>query len=194
MLKKEKNFDDFEKNCQSVNKTTHFNVCENNSDLLPHIKSDGHEKTAEFIRPAKKLAESSVPKAQRVKLTHRSTTLRNNASAIIALASVMVFAAACIFLPHIVSYNVVDTGEISADSNQDGVSADTATPNAILSEIRIFREYNGKIGVFFADGTLDFTIDTPFENLPEYDRKLLENGIIAQGQEEIAFLAEGLEE
>ncbi len=194
MLKKEKNFDDFEKNCQSVNKTTHFNGCENNSDELPYIKSEVNEKTAEFIRPAKKLAESSAQKAQRAKLAHHGTTLKDSASAIITLASVAVFSAACIFLPHIVSYNVVDTGEISADSNQDGVSADTATPNAILSEIRIFREYNGKVGVFFADGTLDFIIDTPFESLPEYDRKLLENGIIAQGQEEIAFLAEGLEE
>lgn len=57
--------------------------------------------------------------------------------------------------------------------------------------LRTLRIYNGKIGVFSADGELLEVIDIDTEELPEYDIALLRKGIVANDNE-IREICEGL--
>lgn len=59
------------------------------------------------------------------------------------------------------------------------------TPSTKLSDAEptsyLIKEYNGKIAVFSKEGTSPlYTFETPYvRDLPEYDQKLLKEGIIA---------------
>lgn len=53
------------------------------------------------------------------------------------------------------------------------------------------REYNGKVAVFSEDGkTPDTVYDVYLRNLPDEDRKLLENGLRANNEDELQKLIE----
>ena len=56
----------------------------------------------------------------------------------------------------------------------------------------IVKESNGKIGVFHSDGSVPlYLLDSPYvRDLPEYDRKLLQQGIIAQSNAELLEILE----
>ena len=47
------------------------------------------------------------------------------------------------------------------------------------------REHEGVIGVFSADGELEYTVEVYIKTLPEKDRQLLKNGIYAADKEEL---------
>ena len=49
----------------------------------------------------------------------------------------------------------------------------------------IMREYNGKLAIFNDDGTVYKTYEINVELLPEYDQKLLKDGIQITGEEEL---------
>ncbi|MBQ3550752.1 MAG: hypothetical protein IJA41_07200 [Clostridia bacterium] len=61
----------------------------------------------------------------------------------------------------------------------------TETPGTKLSDTEptgyLIKEYNGKIAVFSKEGTSPlYTFESPYvRDLPEYDRKLLKEGIFA---------------
>lgn len=178
-----KNFDDFEENCNSVH-----NDVKNSNDTCTD-----KSKTCEFVplsaRPAFKSPPPALHKKGRV-FPQRAV------SCIIAVVSVAVFTLACVAIPGLVSYDL-DSDSISAADTPDNVTDESVSPDPIpygnAEDVRVFREYNGKVGAFFADGRLDFVIDVRFDCLPEYDRKLLAGGVIAQGEKEIASLTEALE-
>lgn len=80
----------------------------------------------------------------------------------------------------------------------DFVSRDTVTPKQAETDISApnsqycVKEYNGKIAVFVVPDTEPIhTLDSPYvRDLPEYDRKLLETGIIAQSNAELLRILE----
>lgn len=155
MIKKSKNFDDFEENGRESSPSGEF--CGAKKNALPH-KGTPHTKRAiadGYIIPLAILAAVTV-----------------------------VFAASLFILPKVTVYEVGAVSERTADTADDGGKSG--------SEIRIFREYNGKVGVFKESGELDFVIDVPVSSLPEYDRTLISSGIIAEGAEDIAAMKEAL--
>lgn len=105
----------------------------------------------------------------------------------ILLTVAAVFAVSLIILPRVVVYDigaVSDANGVVTDGSSDGESED--------GDIRIFREYGGRVGVFNESGELDFVIDVPVSSLPDYDRRLIASGVIAQGAEQIAAMKEAL--
>lgn len=155
MIKKSKNFDDFEENGRESSPSGEF--CGAKKNTLPQRRTP-HTKRAiadGYIIPLSILAAVTV-----------------------------VFAASLFILPRVVTYEV---GAVS-----EGVADSTEKKEETASEIRIFREYNGRVGVFTESGELDFVIDVPVSSLPEYDRTLISSGIIAEGAEDIAALKEAL--
>lgn len=106
----------------------------------------------------------------------------------ILLTVAAVFAASLIILPRVVVY------DIGAVSDVKGVAADGGSSGGDSEDgdIRIFREYGGRVGVFTESGELDFVIDVPVSSLPDYDRRLIASGVIAQGAEQIAAMKEAL--
>ena len=106
----------------------------------------------------------------------------------ILLTVATVFAASLIILPRVVVY------DIGAVSDVKGVAADGGSSDGESEDgdIRIFREYGGRVGVFTESGELDFVIDVPVSSLPDYDRRLIASGVIAQGAEQIAAMKEAL--
>ena len=58
--------------------------------------------------------------------------------------------------------------------------------------LRILREHDGGIGVFFTDGTLERVVAIDVFSLPAYDRELLAGGIVTSGEEELSELLESL--
>mgnify|MGYP006960480703 CR=1 FL=1 len=154
MIKKSKNFDDFERN-------------------------DAESPTpAEFTG-----GRHGVPTQKR---TPRARAIADGYIIPLAIlaAVTVVFAASLFILPKVTVYEVGAVSERAAGTADDGGKSD--------SEIRIFREYNGKVGVFKESGELDFVIDVPVSSLPEYDRTLIASGIIAEGAEGIAAMKEAL--
>lgn len=55
----------------------------------------------------------------------------------------------------------------------------------IKAERYIMREYEGRLAVFAEDGSLVKIYETNLSLLPEYDQKLLKNGIAIVGEEEL---------
>ncbi len=52
-------------------------------------------------------------------------------------------------------------------------------------KIYIVKEYHGKLGIFDADGSILYTTEVYTKTLPAADRKLLIEGIRAEGREEL---------
>ena len=64
------------------------------------------------------------------------------------------------------------------------------SPSKEEAEGWIVKEYEGKIGIFQADGTLIYTIDTYVKTLPEADRRLLGEGLTVQTRSELNAIIE----
>lgn len=58
--------------------------------------------------------------------------------------------------------------------------------------LRVLREHEGGIGVFFTDGSLERVVAIDVSALPAYDRRLLAGGIVTSGEEELTELLESL--
>ena len=116
---------------------------------------------------------------------------KNAVSLVILAVSALAFAVSAAMIPQAATYEINTSG---GSTNIEGDAPVPAELSARDSEIRIFREYGGKVGVFFKDGELDFVVDVEVSSLSEYDRELLSKGVIADGSEEITLLVEGLTE
>lgn len=69
------------------------------------------------------------------------------------------------------------------------VPAFEETPYQAVDTKYILKEYNGKIGIF-ENEALIYTLDTYVFTLPEYDKKLLNDGIEISTKEELYELLE----
>lgn len=60
------------------------------------------------------------------------------------------------------------------------------------TNVYIVKEYNGKIAVFLSNSTAPlYVLDDPYvRDLPEYDREMLKNGIIANNNSELIKILE----
>ncbi len=67
-----------------------------------------------------------------------------------------------------------------------------ATDTSSKSEHYVVKGINGKIGVFFENDTTPlYVLDGPYiRDLPEYDQKLLEQGIVADDNTELLKILE----
>ena len=77
--------------------------------------------------------------------------------------------------------------DLSANGNPAGES-DIAQEKS--SQRYTVREYEGHIGIFLEDGTLQSELKTPVELLPEIDQKKLQEGIAVNTEEELILLME----
>ncbi len=65
-------------------------------------------------------------------------------------------------------------------------SSEEIVKTVITDRVRyIMREYDGKLAIFNDDGTVYKVYDINVELLPEYDQKLLKEGIQITGEEEL---------
>ena len=101
------------------------------------------------------------------------------------------FALCAALLPEHVTYQYRD-----ADVNLSAAASAAKEPETIdvtqETRFRVLREYHGRIGVFFPDGSLERVLEIDAASLPAYDRRLLEGGIVTSGQEELQELLESL--
>ncbi len=58
------------------------------------------------------------------------------------------------------------------------------TNNSVLEDEYLIKEFNGKIGVY-KNGDFQYTLDVFVFTLPEYDKKLLSQGIKAASEQEL---------
>ncbi len=83
---------------------------------------------------------------------------------------------------------------VSATKTEVSPKTPASPDNQINSqnEYYIVKESDGKIGVFYSDSTAPlYLLDGPYvRDLPEYDRKLLQQGIIAQNNAELLKILE----
>lgn len=83
----------------------------------------------------------------------------------------------------------IDTAETTAPTT------DNASPTIGLDRTFVFRAYEGKIGIFTAEGYLIRTLDTDIRLLPAVDREALENdGIRVMSRKEMDALIEDLQQ
>ncbi len=94
-----------------------------------------------------------------------------------------IFMLAAFFIPGNVTYEYQDV--------QETANKDASTETDASSTLRLLREKNGKIGVFRTDGSLVRIIDVEVSLLPEYDKELLSEGIVAE-EDELYELIESL--
>lgn len=119
----------------------------------------------------------------------KSTIIKNAFPLSLIFIGTLIFTLSAFTLPKAITYDIDTSNAEQGVENAKEVALDPKDSN-----IRIFREYGEKIGVFYKDGELDFLIDVKISSLSDYDRELLSKGIIADGSEEIAMLIEGLTE
>ena len=102
----------------------------------------------------------------------------------------LVFALGASLFPSQVTYRMreepVSASSVPAKADREREEAERETA------FRILREYDGRIGVFFPDGTLESVVEIDAYALPAYDRKLLSGGIVTGGEEELCELIESL--
>ena len=77
--------------------------------------------------------------------------------------------------------------DLSANANPAGESEIAQEKS---SQRYTVREYEGHIGIFLEDGTLQSELKTPVELLPEIDQKKLQEGIAVNTEEELILLME----
>ncbi|MFR2465610.1 MAG: hypothetical protein ACLTA1_07505 [Clostridia bacterium] len=77
--------------------------------------------------------------------------------------------------------------DLSANGNPAGESEIAQEKS---SQRYTVREYEGHIGIFLEDGTLQSELKTPVELLPEIDQKKLQEGIAVNTEEELILLME----
>ena len=77
--------------------------------------------------------------------------------------------------------------DLSANGNPAGESEIVQEKS---SQRYTVREYEGHIGIFLEDGTLQSELKTPVELLPEIDQKKLQEGIAVNTEEELILLME----
>lgn len=135
--------------------------------------------------------EQKVGKKHRLTETLKKVIGKNAFSLSLLAICATVFAVSAAVIPRIAVYDIDASNEASGVENSEEVPP---VSDKNESDIRIFREYGGKVGVFYKNGELDFVIDVEISSLSEYDRELLAKGVIADGSEEITMLAEGLTE
>lgn len=99
-----------------------------------------------------------------------------------------------IFLPVFVSVVAFSSAFLSCDlvfskePIEKGAKIDISSQN----EYYIIKEYDGKIAVFSNNFDKPIhTLDSPYvRDLPEYDRELLEEGIVANSKDELTKILE----
>ena len=94
-----------------------------------------------------------------------------------------IFMLAAFFIPGNITYEYEDV--------QETANKDVRTETDVSSTLRLLREKNGKIGVFRTDGSLIRIIDVEVDQLPDYDKELLSEGIVAE-EDELYELIESL--
>ena len=94
-----------------------------------------------------------------------------------------VFAICVCYIPQNVTYEYRDI--------ENTENTDASAPGNVSETLRIIREKDGKIGIFRTDGSLIRTVNVDVSSLPDYDRQLLGEGIVASEQE-LTELIEGL--
>ena len=92
---------------------------------------------------------------------------------------------------HIIDSSDADTNETITQVEYVYVRPqDITTQDEIVEEIYTVKSYNGKIGIFSADGTLVETLDTNIKTLPEADKRLLEEGFQIKGRSQLNSIIE----
>ena len=94
-----------------------------------------------------------------------------------------VFAVCVYYIPQNVTYEYTDT--------EKGENTDASAQGTVSETLRIIREKDGKVGIFKTDGSLIRVVNVSVDSLPDYDRYLLSEGIVAS-ESELSELIEGL--
>ena len=89
------------------------------------------------------------------------------------------------------SFIVIDSFSAPAAAGERKSAAETGSAQQRTADVFIVKEYDGRVAVFTA-GSLspDKVYDTHVSQLPEYDRNLLIDGILANNKEELRKIIE----